>query len=67
MEQPLVYVRYGFCAGLPPLTGVGRITDTKERWGATWVFVEPVKDMPLPKWVLFSEVQYVFAEKTEAA
>ena len=66
-EHPLVYVQYGRCAGLPPLTGIGRITDTKVWRGLTYVYVEPVEKMPLPKWVPFHQVQYVLVEMAEVA
>lgn len=58
-----VYTQYGKCPGLPTLTGIGRIIEEKVRGGLTWVLVEPVfaeNSIPLEKWVLLQEVQYVW-------
>lgn len=65
-----VFVRYGACGGLNPLTGVGRIIGVKTIAKMTWVLVEPVyaeNSIPLEKWVLFDETQYVWENEKIAA
>jgi hypothetical protein len=65
-----VYVQFGKVAGLPTLTGVGRIIKERERAGMLWVLVEPVfleNSIPLEKWVLHQETQYIWENEVLAA
>ena len=63
-----VFIQYGRCAGLAPLTGKGCISAEREYRGATLVFVNPIAGATfVPKWVNILNVQYSFAEaKAEA-
>ncbi len=63
----IVFVPYGRCCDLPALTGKGQIDAIKEYRGITYVHVQPVEGLPLPKWVNINQVQYDFAANAKAA
>jgi hypothetical protein len=63
----VVLIEYGKCPGHPPLIGKGRIDEEMTYKGATYVRVQPIEGMRLPKWVNVNEiVAYDFTENVKA-
>lgn len=63
----VVFIEYGKCPGLPALLGKGRIDGEMTYKGATYVHVQPIEGLRLPKWINVNEiVSYDFTENAKA-